>query len=192
MSEALVTVMGNVVRHVEIRNTNSGAKVSKFSVASARSWKGESGWEQTETSYFDVECWGKLAENVNNSLWKGQSVIVHGHVRTDRWESEDGEKHQRQKIVAKAVGPNLRHHQAQVKTMTEKQHEAPTGKTFAVTAEVDDADGKETVRLVRAEEVAAEAGISGSRGETTSAVGEEAAGKYDEERSKLAVVGAPF
>ena len=127
MSEAVITVVGNVVHHVENRNTNSGAKVCKFSVASSKSWKGENGWEQSETSYFDVECWGKLAENVNNTVWKGQAVIVHGHVRTDRWEGDDGTKHQRQKIIAKAVGPNLRRHLATVKTMTEKPHESPTG-----------------------------------------------------------------
>lgn len=127
MSEAVITVVGNVVHHVENRNTNSGAKVCKFSVASSKSWKGENGWEQSETSYFDVECWGKLAENVNNTVWKGQAVIVHGHVRTDRWEGDDGAKHQRQKIIAKAVGPNLRRHLATVKTMTEKPHDSPTG-----------------------------------------------------------------
>lgn len=137
MSEAVITVVGNVVHHVENRNTNSGAKVCKFSVASSKSWKGDNGWEQSETSYFDVECWGKLAENVNNTVWKGQAVIVHGHVRTDRWEGDDGTKHLRQKIIAKAVGPNLRRHLATVTTMTEKPHESPAGLGAASTGDSD-------------------------------------------------------
>ncbi|MDO5030709.1 MAG: single-stranded DNA-binding protein [Corynebacterium sp.] len=145
MSEAVITVVGNVVHHVENRNTHSGAKVCKFSVASSRSWKGDNGWEQSETSYFDVECWGKLAENVNNTLWKGQAVIVHGHIRTDRWEGDDGTKHQRQKIIAKAVGPNLRRHLATVKTMTEKPHDAPNGVNQNGGREV----AGETVKVIR-------------------------------------------
>lgn len=127
MSEAAVTVTGNVVRAVENRNTKNGAKVCKFVVASSRSWRGEEGWEQSEPSYFDVECWGRLAENVSNTLYKGQSVVVHGHVRTDRWLAEDGQQRNKQKIVAKAVGPNLRHHVAAVRTLTEKEHAAPVG-----------------------------------------------------------------
>lgn len=145
MSEATITVVGNVVHHVENRNTHSGAKVCKFSVASSRSWKGDNGWEQSETSYFDVECWGKLAENVNNTLWKGQAVIVHGHIRTDRWEGDDGMKHQRQKIIAKAVGPNLRRHMATVKTMTEKPHDAPNGLNQGGSRD----DAAETVKVIR-------------------------------------------
>ncbi|ALA66934.1 single-stranded DNA-binding protein [Corynebacterium lactis] len=155
MSEALITVVGNVARQVENRNTNSGAKVCRFVLASSRSWKGESGWEQSETSYFDVECWGKLAENVNNSLWKGQAVIVHGHIRTDSWTADDGGTRYRQKIIAKAVGPNLKRHVATVKTYTEKPHEQPVGQeTFggaSATQQVGDYAGEATVNPAEAD-----------------------------------------
>lgn len=173
MSEALITVVGNVARQVENRNTNAGAKVCKFVLASSRSWKGESGWEQSETSYFDVECWGKLAENVNNSLWKGQAVIVHGHIRTDSWTADDGGTRYRQKIVAKAVGPNLKRHVATVKTLMEKPHEKPVGQEgFGASASVQ------------------EAGKSAGETDVSSAAIDNQHGGESDERREPALVGA--
>nr|WP_120491197.1 single-stranded DNA-binding protein [Corynebacterium lactis] len=158
MSDAVITVVGNVARQIENRNTNSGAKVCKFVVASSRSWMGEGGWEQSEPSYFDVECWGKLAENVSNTLWKGQAVIVSGNIRTDSWTADNGETRYRQKIVAKAVGPNLRRHVASVKTLTEKPHEEPVGaKGFG-----EDAGSSGAAPAERREPALVGAGVSGA------------------------------
>ena len=53
-----------------------------------------------------VEVWGSQAENVLESLGRGDRVIVAGQLKYDRWE-EGGELKARLKVRALAVGPSL-------------------------------------------------------------------------------------
>ena len=74
-----VNIVGNVTRDPELRYTPNGASVANFSVAWNRRY--ERGGEQVEeVSYFDVTCWGSLAENVAASLGKGTRVMVSGQI----------------------------------------------------------------------------------------------------------------
>ena len=57
---------------------------------------------QEHTDYFRVECWRKLAENVNKYCHKGSKVLVEGKLATDEYE-KDGVKKKFYKIVAFAV-----------------------------------------------------------------------------------------
>ena len=57
-----ILVEGNVVREPIFKETPKGNRVCSFSVASNRYFKQDDGFGQ-ETSFFDVETWGKLAEN---------------------------------------------------------------------------------------------------------------------------------
>jgi single-strand DNA-binding protein len=45
-----------------------------------------------ETQWFTVKAWRELAENVIHSLKKGMPVILRGTLRTETWQTENGER----------------------------------------------------------------------------------------------------
>lgn len=92
-----VIIIGNLGRDPEMRFTPSGQAVTKFSIASTRQYKNQSGEQVKETTWFNVEAWGKLAEICNTYLKKGSKVYVEGRMKPDRttgnphvYEKKDG------------------------------------------------------------------------------------------------------
>jgi single-strand DNA-binding protein len=75
-----VTIVGNLGKDPEMRYTPSGQPVTTFNVATNRTWKGENGETQKETTWFRVSAWGKRAESCNNFLHKGSKVLVEGRL----------------------------------------------------------------------------------------------------------------
>jgi len=98
-----VTVVGNVTRDPELRFTPGGAPVANFGLAWNR--KDQNGEEVV--SFFDITCWRSLAENVAESITKGQRVIVYGRLDQRSWENQEGERRSKVEIVADEVAPSL-------------------------------------------------------------------------------------
>jgi single-strand DNA-binding protein len=109
MADNTITVIGNVTRDPELRYTPSNQSVTTFGLAVNRRWQNRQSqeWEES-TSFFDVVCWGTLAENSADSLHKGTRVIVTGRLEQRSWETQDGEKRSKIEVVADEVGPSLR------------------------------------------------------------------------------------
>ena len=103
-----VTVVGNLTREPELRYTPSGAAVAKFGLAVNRSYTNRNGEKVEDTSFFNVNAWRQLAENVAESLSTGTRVIVSGRLQSRSWETEDGQKRTVVEIEADEVGPSLR------------------------------------------------------------------------------------
>ena len=94
-----VTVVGNVTKDPELRFTPGGAPVANFGLAWNR--KDQNGEEVV--SFFDITCWRSLAENVAESITKGQRVIVYGRLDQRSWENQEGERRSKVEIVADEV-----------------------------------------------------------------------------------------
>ncbi|HEY1329979.1 MAG TPA: single-stranded DNA-binding protein [Actinomycetota bacterium] len=108
-SENQVTIVGNLTRDPELRYTPNGAAVVKLGVAVSRRIRDESGqWKDADTSFFDVTAWRTLAENVAESLTQGSRVVVVGRLRTNSWETPEGDRRTKVEIEADEVGPSLR------------------------------------------------------------------------------------
>jgi len=108
-SENQVTIVGNLTRDPELRYTPNGAAVVKLGVAVSRRVRDESGqWKDADTSFFDVTAWRSLAENIAESLNQGTRVIVVGRLRTNSWETAEGERRSKVEIEADEVAPSLR------------------------------------------------------------------------------------
>jgi single-strand DNA-binding protein len=104
-----VVIVGNLVDDPELRYTPNGAAVANFRVAVNRRFQDASGaWKDGETSYFRINAWRTLAENVAESLTKGSRVIVSGRLRSRSWENPEGETRSAVEIEADEVGPSLR------------------------------------------------------------------------------------
>ena len=73
-----VTLMGNLTRDPELRETPNGNAVCGFSLALNRSYRDASGEWQEATDYVDITAWGPLGERVSQYLKKGSRCLVQG------------------------------------------------------------------------------------------------------------------
>ena len=107
MNEAFVTFQGWVGNEVVHRETSQG-NVANFRVGSTpRIRKRNGDWVDGPTSWFSVTCWRTLADHVRASVRKGEPVLVHGRLRTDVWEREDGQSSVTYVVDASYVGHDL-------------------------------------------------------------------------------------
>lgn len=104
-----VTITGNATREAEMRFTPSGQAVASFGVAVNRRWQNRQTqeWEEA-TSFIDVTCWAELAENVAETVGRGDRVTVTGRLDQRTWETDQGEKRSKVEIVADDVALSLR------------------------------------------------------------------------------------
>ena len=97
-----VTLMGNLTRDPELRQTPTGQNVTSFSLALNRSYKDQSGQWQEATDYIDITAWGPLAERVSQYLSKGRRCLVQGRLQSRSWE-QDGVKRNKVEVLASDV-----------------------------------------------------------------------------------------
>ena len=71
-------------------------------------------WKDGDTSFFRVNAWRGLAENLTETLTKGTRVIVTGKLRNRSWETDGGEQRTVTEIEADELGPSLKFATAKV------------------------------------------------------------------------------
>jgi single-strand DNA-binding protein len=104
-----VTLVGFVAREPMLRNTKDGTSVADVRIGTtARYLDRELDlWRDGETSYYSVNCWRRLADNVRASLRKGDPVIVKGKFRTRSYTDKEGTVKTEAEIVADTIGHDL-------------------------------------------------------------------------------------
>lgn len=109
MRETMITVAGNVGGAPTFFEAKAGQEPKMvLSVATTRRVRDrDSGeWRDGNTSWYDVWLQGRLAQNAQRSIAKGDAVIVTGHVEIRPW--EDGDKSGTKAVVsARSFGPDL-------------------------------------------------------------------------------------
>ncbi len=104
-----VTLRGRLGRDPELRFTQTGKPVASLSVVTDRRQKDADGnWESVDTTWWRVTCWDQLAENVAETLTKGDAVIVVGMASLQEYEGKDGDTRQSLSVNAWTVGTDLR------------------------------------------------------------------------------------
>lgn len=99
-----VTIMGNLTRTPEIKQTPSGNSVASFSLALNRSYKDANDQWQEATDYVDVVAWGKLADQISERLDTGSRALVSGRLQSRSWEDkESGAKRSKLEVLAQDV-----------------------------------------------------------------------------------------
>lgn len=106
MGDTFVTFHGWVGNDVTHRNAG-GVNVVNFRVASTPRIKRKGEWMDGQTTWYAVSAWRALADNVNASVKKGDAVVVHGRLRTESWEREDGQVSTTLLVEASMVGHDL-------------------------------------------------------------------------------------
>jgi single-strand DNA-binding protein len=95
-----VFLIGNLTRDPELRVTPKGTAICQFGIAVNRQFKDESGATRDETTFVDIEAWGKQGELVSKYLSKGSPAMVEGRLKLDQWEDKtSGQKRSKLKVV---------------------------------------------------------------------------------------------
>lgn len=118
--ETIVTVVGNLTGDPELRWTQSGAAVAKFTIASTpRFYDRNSGqWKDGEAMFMRCSLWRDAASNAADSLSKGMRVIAQGRLQQSNWEDrETGARRSAIEMQVDEIGPSLRYATAEVKRM---------------------------------------------------------------------------
>ncbi len=81
---------------------NNKNVLCNFRIANNRFYK-KGGEQVQETSYFNVDVWGNVAENCARYLKKGSGVRVVGRIKEERWKDAEEKNHYAVKIIAEHV-----------------------------------------------------------------------------------------
>jgi single-strand DNA-binding protein len=87
-----ITLIGNVGREPEQRFTQSGKQMLSFTVACNRLEPRPPDGSEPEriTEWFNVRCFGPLAERVQPRVSKGTRIYVEGRFQVRRYQRADG------------------------------------------------------------------------------------------------------
>tara|TARA_B100000214_G_scaffold69438_1_gene46331 strand:+ start:411 stop:851 length:441 start_codon:yes stop_codon:yes gene_type:complete len=97
-----VMLIGNVGQDPELRYTPDGNPVANFSIAVNRRRRvGEE--YKDETEWFNIVCFSRTAENVNQYLTKGQKVYVEGRFQSSEYVGQDGNQRKSFEVIANEV-----------------------------------------------------------------------------------------
>ncbi|MEO6949054.1 MAG: single-stranded DNA-binding protein [Ginsengibacter sp.] len=87
-----VQLIGNLGNAPEIKNTENGKKLAKFSIATNETYYNAKGEKVTETQWHNLIAWGKVAEIVEKYLIKGTEVAIEGKLMNNNYTDKDGNK----------------------------------------------------------------------------------------------------
>jgi len=96
-----VLLIGRLTRDAVLKYTSGGMAVCKFAIAVCKRKKQGEQWVE-ETSFFDIVCWGKTGEALNQYLVKGKQVAVEGELHQNRWE-QDGQARSKIEVNANNI-----------------------------------------------------------------------------------------
>ena len=97
-----VHICGNLTRDPQIKFLQNEKAVASFGIAINHTWKDANGEKKQDTTFVDIEAWGKTAELIGQYCTKGSELYVEGRLKLDTWE-KDGQKHSKLKVVADVV-----------------------------------------------------------------------------------------
>lgn len=87
-----VQLIGHLGNAPDVRTTESGKKLARFSVATNESYTNAQGQKIKETQWHNLVAWGKLAEIVEKYLGKGSEVVIEGKLVNRNYTDKEGNK----------------------------------------------------------------------------------------------------
>jgi single-strand DNA-binding protein len=98
-----VTLAGHLTRDPELKQLAPDRVVANTAIAINRRWKNQAGEVQEEATFIDLEAWGRTAELMGQFLKKGSPAFVQGRLKLDQWETPEGDKRSRVRVVVDQV-----------------------------------------------------------------------------------------
>ena len=109
MNETALTITGSLTADPELRFTPAGIAVANFTVASnaRRFEKATNSYVDTEPIFLRCTAWRTTAENIAESLTRGARVIVTGTLKSNTYETREGDKRTSLELTVTEVGASL-------------------------------------------------------------------------------------
>ncbi|MBO5481869.1 MAG: single-stranded DNA-binding protein [Spirochaetaceae bacterium] len=125
-----IILEGNLTRDSELLEATETFKVCKFSIAVNRWYKNNKNEGVEEVSFFDVECYGKLAEHCAKKGTKGRGVRVVGRLKQNTWKDENGKTHSKVLVIAEHIEYKPQSFQQQTEPATTPPEKVPEAVAF--------------------------------------------------------------
>lgn len=87
-----VQLIGNLGNAPEIKNTDNGKKLARFSIATDETFHNAKGEKVTETTWHNLVAWGKLADIAEKYLHKGTEIVIEGKLINRSYNDKEGNK----------------------------------------------------------------------------------------------------
>lgn len=97
----VICLQGRLVHEPSIKQTNSGAAVTSFTIAVERNRAGQDG--QRSADFIDIVAWRQTAEFVCKYFTKGSMIAVNGRLETRNYEDKNGNKRKVVEVIADNV-----------------------------------------------------------------------------------------
>lgn len=89
----IVTLVGRVVRDIEVKTTTSGKEVASFAIAVDGYGK------DSPANFVDCVAWNKAAEILSQYANKGKQIGITGRLQTRPWEDKEGNKRKATEVI---------------------------------------------------------------------------------------------
>ena len=95
-----VVIMGRLTADPELKTTNSGLSVTRFTVAVDRQYQKD---KEKKADFINVVAWRQTAEFVSRYFSKGSMIAVQGSIQTDKYKDKSGNSRTSFQVVADNV-----------------------------------------------------------------------------------------
>lgn len=113
-----ITAELGVVKDPELKFSDKGSTWMKLRCkAAARIRSSDGSWTNGTPLFIDVVISGKYAENLAESIGKGDTIIVHGELEPNEWTDKEGNVRNEIRIRAEYVGPSTKWNPARTPTV---------------------------------------------------------------------------
>ena len=96
-----VILVGRLTKKPEIKETESGKKLTYINIAVQRPFKNVDGLYDTD--FISCVLWNNIAENVVEYTNVGDVIGVKGRIQTDKYENQDGNMNYITEIIAEKI-----------------------------------------------------------------------------------------
>lgn len=95
-----IILMGRLTKDPELKNTQSGIPMCRFSIAVDRAY---SKGQEKQTDFIDITAWRQTAEFVSKYFSKGRVILVEGKLQNNNYTDQNGVKHYQNVVIADSV-----------------------------------------------------------------------------------------
>lgn len=125
-----VIMEGHLTRDAVIREPRPGFRITRFPIGTNKVYKKQDGQVKEESSFFDVDSFGELADYCKEYGKKGTAVRVIGRLKQERWKDKGG--HTRTKVLIIAESVELKPHTNKKQTWAEILETHAEAKNYAM------------------------------------------------------------
>jgi single-strand DNA-binding protein len=108
MSVNNITMVGNLVDDPTLRFNDKGKATMTARIAVNEPVNRNGQWDE-RTTYINIVCWDRLAENTAHSATKGDRIVVTGRLQIRNWDPEPGVRQYYTELVANEIGLSTRY-----------------------------------------------------------------------------------